>query len=296
MPARQCSSVVLPEPDGPMIAVGPASTSRSTPARAGVTAVPVPQDLVSDRAVRSMRPAFRAAARRASPDDRPVRSDSGPPGGPSLRPWWQPTTVRVRCPRADEPADKPDSVVPEDRRSSICDRCCQRPGATYPVTRASSPRTSPQVPCRLSSAAHPLGLASGGVCRATPVTRGAGGLLHRRFTLTSAGAEAVCFLWHCPAGHPGWALPTTVLCEVRTFLDPGTQAEVTRPERPGRDRLADSSADQRRGSRPGNRTVSRSGRCRGGGRTPAAGERPGLRAARRLPSPAPPRPPGGPAP
>jgi hypothetical protein len=33
------------------------------------------------------------------------------------------------------------------------------------------------------------------------------------------GSGAVCFLWHCPAGHPGWALPTTVLCGVRTFLD-----------------------------------------------------------------------------
>lgn len=33
------------------------------------------------------------------------------------------------------------------------------------------------------------------------------------------GGWAVCFLWHCPAGHPGWALPTTVLFGVRTFLD-----------------------------------------------------------------------------
>ena len=30
---------------------------------------------------------------------------------------------------------------------------------------------------------------------------------------------AVCFLWHCPAGHPGWALPTTLPCGVRTFLN-----------------------------------------------------------------------------
>ena len=29
---------------------------------------------------------------------------------------------------------------------------------------------------------------------------------------------AVCFLWHCPAGHPGWALPTTLPCGARTFL------------------------------------------------------------------------------
>ncbi|SBW76374.1 hypothetical protein MAJHIDBO_02157 [Propionibacterium freudenreichii subsp. shermanii] len=32
-------------------------------------------------------------------------------------------------------------------------------------------------------------------------------------------ARAVCFLWHCPAGHPGWMLSTTLPCGVRTFLD-----------------------------------------------------------------------------
>src|SRR4029078_13010129 len=26
-------------------------------------------------------------------------------------------------------------------------------------------------------------------------------------------------LWHCPASHLGWALPTTLPCGVRTFLD-----------------------------------------------------------------------------
>jgi hypothetical protein len=30
---------------------------------------------------------------------------------------------------------------------------------------------------------------------------------------------AVCFLWHYPADRSGWVLPTTLLCEVRTFLD-----------------------------------------------------------------------------
>src|SRR5699024_8566279 len=42
--------------------------------------------------------------------------------------------------------------------------------------------------------------------------------------------RAVCSLWHCPAGHPGWALPTTLLCGARTFL--GTPEGATRP--PGR--------------------------------------------------------------
>ncbi|GAB3798169.1 hypothetical protein GCM10028798_10290 [Humibacter antri] len=36
--------------------------------------------------------------------------------------------------------------------------------------------------------------------------------------LPCACAKAVCFLWHCLAGHPGWALPTVLLCGARTFL------------------------------------------------------------------------------
>jgi len=32
------------------------------------------------------------------------------------------------------------------------------------------------------------------------------------------GRWAVCFLWHCPAGRPGSALPTTLPCGARTFL------------------------------------------------------------------------------
>ena len=65
-----------------------------------------------------------------------------------------------------------------------------------------------------------LGLASGGVCLATPVTRSAGALLPHRFTLTTM-AVAVCFLWHFPASHLGLLLAITLLCEVRTFLDSG---------------------------------------------------------------------------
>ena len=64
-----------------------------------------------------------------------------------------------------------------------------------------------------------------------------GGLLHRRFTLAGASSEdatpAVCSLWHCPAGHPGSPLATTLPCGARTFLGGGS------PRR--RDRPADSS-------------------------------------------------------
>lgn len=71
------------------------------------------------------------------------------------------------------------------------------------------------------------GLAPGGVYLAFPVTREAGGLLHHRFTLTrpryranTAPPRAVCSLWHWPAGYPEWALPTTLPCGARTFLEP----------------------------------------------------------------------------
>src|ERR1700743_3544277 len=68
-----------------------------------------------------------------------------------------------------------------------------------------------------------LGLASGGVCLAAASPR-------RRCALTAPfhpcrpGARrrrswAVSFLWHFPAGFPGSALPTTLPCDVRTFLE-----------------------------------------------------------------------------
>ena len=102
-------------------------------------------------------------------------------------------------------------------------------GGLVQPTRA--PRASS---AQAASAADPwaglLGLAPSGVYRATPVTWGAGGLLHHRFTLTCR--QAVCFLWHCPAGHPGWALPTTLLCGVRTFLsscEPRSSGRLVRP-------------------------------------------------------------------
>ena len=39
---------------------------------------------------------------------------------------------------------------------------------------------------------------------------------------------AVCFLWHCPAGYPGWVLPTTLPCGARTFLDATSRGDATR--------------------------------------------------------------------
>src|SRR5690606_24434626 len=100
---------------------------------------------------------------------------------------------------------------------------------------------------RSSRGREPFGLAPGGVYRATPVTRGAGGLLHHRFTLTPRGVrEAVCFLWHFPAGHPGLPLATTLPCGVRTFLDDGGPvAAAARPARPLRPAYRGADQDQR---------------------------------------------------
>jgi hypothetical protein len=76
----------------------------------------------------------------------------------------------------------------------------------------------------------PLDLAPGGVYLAARVTLRAGGLLHRRFTLTPGQSPgAVCFLWHYPAGHPGSALPTTLPHGARTFLGTPGEPGATRP-------------------------------------------------------------------
>ena len=50
---------------------------------------------------------------------------------------------------------------------------------------------------------------------------------------------AVCFLWHCPAGRPGWLLATTLPCGARTFL--GESGSPVTRVLARRGRLADSS-------------------------------------------------------
>ncbi len=66
-----------------------------------------------------------------------------------------------------------------------------------------------------------------------------GALLPHPFTLavepevyeTSEPSPAVCFLWHLPAGFPDWALPSTLLFGVRTFLPailcPGDMMQIS---------------------------------------------------------------------
>src|SRR5659263_580385 len=61
---------------------------------------------------------------------------------------------------------------------------------------------------------------------------------------------AVCFLWHCPAGHPGWVLPTTVLYGARTFLGEVSLAATAWPTHPRVKGSADESARRSRRGRP----------------------------------------------
>lgn len=68
-----------------------------------------------------------------------------------------------------------------------------------------------------------FGLAPDGVCLAPAVTDRTGELLPRPFTLTRyRGSQpiyrAVFFLWHFPARHRDWALPSILSCGARTFL------------------------------------------------------------------------------
>jgi hypothetical protein len=132
-----------------------------------------------------------------------------------------------------EPACRPGSVRPLARggghpsRTAVADSLVR----STREHRAGRPLSLAQ-----GTAGSPLDLAPGGVYRAAAVTCGAGGLLHRRFTLTPRTRRgAVCFLWHCPAGHPGSALPTTLPCGARTFLTGPAPGATARPTHPSQD-------------------------------------------------------------
>src|SRR5258705_8027650 len=107
------------------------------------------------------------------------------------------------------------------------------PGASSGLPAGSGEQ--PSNVCAAAPLSDILGLASGGVCLAIPVTRDAGALLPHRFTLTTARV-AVCSLWHCPASHLGLPLAITLLCEVRTFLESQSRLgpAAARPTRPRR--------------------------------------------------------------
>ena len=143
------------------------------------------------------------------------------------------TSIRAPDPHAgpgevDESISKPDPVPAQARAVII------HLGLPLPTASCGLPANVERA-ARSRRPFGPLDLAPGGVYLAARVTSRAGGLLHHRFTLTfGVNRKAVCFLWHCPAGHPGWALPTTLPCGVRTFLDSRERTAITRSTRPPR--------------------------------------------------------------
>jgi hypothetical protein len=111
-----------------------------------------------------------------------VTAPAGEGGGWGLP--WHPLSRGRR--RACEPACKPDSVpVMNRRRPSIWARRCRTGSCGLPGTMGRATRSL-------------LGLAPGGVWRAAPVARGAGGLLHHRFTLACAATAAIGGLLSVP--------------------------------------------------------------------------------------------------
>lgn len=161
------------------------------------------------------------------------------PPGPGGRVAWG----------ADESTHKPDPVPAGPRGRRVAAIHLGLPSPAHSSGLPAGSGGQPSNACADASR-RPLGLAPGGVYLAIPVTRDAGGLLHHPFTLTRVvrTTRAVCSLWHCPAGHPGLPLTTTLPCGVRTFLGGGSLLRRGRP--------ADSSA--RSSVRP-----PRSGLCQG---------------------------------
>jgi hypothetical protein len=96
---------------------------------------------------------------------------------------------------------KPSSVLPNVPEETVIYL-----GQQLPAASSGQPEVLSRVNSGRFSDLLLFGLAPGGVYLAGPVTWIAGGLLHRRFTLTgrpvAAGRPAVCFLLHSAVGSP----------------------------------------------------------------------------------------------
>ena len=133
---------------------------------------------------------------------------------------------RTRQPEAaDEPACKPGSVARRlapatgghPSRAAVADNLSGLPGSS-----GGPPSNAPCLTLLRVGFAEPPGSPRALVVSYTTVSP----------LPPAASAAAVCSLWHCPAGHPGWALPTTLPCGARTFLGEHPKVRSTRP--PGR--------------------------------------------------------------
>ena len=161
---------------------------------------------------------------------RPGRNALAPPSYPAPphpAPIDKSTTPTFTGGRRGRRGRKPSSVARRGRprraddhssRARVAARL-EQPTRRHRAGSPLAPRASRLVTPRL-----PTRPCSGWGLPCHPRYRGRGGLLPRRFTLTSRRprrrVEAVCFLWHFPRGHPHRALPGTLPCGARTFLGP----------------------------------------------------------------------------
>jgi len=100
------------------------------------------------------------------------------------------------------------SLAPRrEGRPSIYDVRCRTPLATYPDALGEQP-----------SSASCLVLLRVGFTLTDAVTSAAVSSYLTFSPLPPAGTGGGCFLWHFPAGRPGWSLATTLPCGARTFL------------------------------------------------------------------------------
>jgi len=129
--------------------------------------------------------------------------------GPAQVPWYAKGSLRRESPWFSKPVSRIlfyAAIYLEDTSP--------HPSSSLPEGRASNPNTPSYL------ALHRVGF-TWQTCH-----HASGALLPHLFTLTRRCSEAmlrttrpaVCFLWHLPAGFPDWALPSTLLSGVRTFL------------------------------------------------------------------------------
>jgi len=118
---------------------------------------------------------------------------------------------------ADEPACKPDSVPGRVGRWAVIHLGLPLPAGSSGLPAGSGGQ--PSNACAGALSGSLLTLLRVGF---TEPPRSPGVLVVSYTTvspLPDVVRQAVCSLWHCPAGHPGSPLATTLPFGVRTFLD-----------------------------------------------------------------------------
>ena len=152
-------------------------------------------------------------------------SDSPPSPGPIPTPRADRSHGQGRKKKGARVGDKPSPVT-----SLVAERpTVMNLGPPLPAASNGLPGSRRPKPAGRGGPPHPplFGLSPSGVCRAGRVTSPAGERLPHRFTLTASCETAVCFLRHFPYPRGRWALPTTLPCGARTFLErPKSRATV----------------------------------------------------------------------